>query len=577
MAESRIRRLAFFAALSVFLCPMPVFSSQTAEGDRLILDAEELIFDESSGMAVAKGGASLVYRDIKMYAPVLEMDTNANRVRASSLEHGGTGVTVFSGGRVLKGSMAEFDLSSHEGVIFDTGVFLPIEDSSRAVRLEGSKVEVATAASARRKGWLPKRAKKISDDETVGRWEDASVTTCPLSSPHYRLKAKRLVLIPDQALIVKSPQVCMGGRPLFTYPFDYSVDLRDRKGAGADFMPRLDYDSDKGAGVGLSGPLLWDGGALTVSLMEWSGEDLEWRGRVDVELLPWLKIYGETAWEYESAADKKTYRPAWGFAAQKNGWTLSGRWSEREILREELTSGSIYRGSLWRSPEIELSSPWWRMSSDGVPREYLRFSAVWGRYEEAGSSLPRTERAGWSGELYGKIDAPAGRWEPFWRLKYRDFHYDVAGEDSQKVTDAAVGLIYKNPCGFEMGTAYSRRWVDGRSAFAPAVTADADSWDDYDEEEFICQKLGFALSDRIRLELLGSYELKKDTLDGIACRLSYSNNCCYDWTFTYKDDRSGNDSWASLRFGLTALPDSTVKFGDNELEDPFEEPGDLPE
>lgn len=538
------------------------------------MDADELVFDESRGIAVAEGGASLNYQGVRMYADLLEMDTNTNKVRASS--PGLKGVTVISGGKILKGKSAEFDIASQEGVIFETGVSLPLEDSENMVYLKGDKVEVATVASARRKGWLPKRTGKISDDETIGRWEEVSVTTCPLPHPHYRLKAKRLVLIPDQRVVIQSPKVYIGDHLLFTYPFNYPVDLQAHSRGGASFMPQLGYDSDKGVGLGLSGPFLWDKGSLTVSLMEWSKEGLEWRGRVDQELLPWFSVYGETAWEYESSSDEKKYRPAWGFVAESDGWTLSGKWSQREALKEEVRAGKTYKGSLWRMPEIELSSPWWRISSGRVPREYFRLSAVWGRYEETDKGLPEIERVGWGGELYGKIDAPIGSWEPFWKLRYRDFRYDVSGEDRQKVTDATIGAMYRNSSGFEMGTAYVRRWIDGRSAFALVKTDETDAWDDYDEEELIYQKFGFALSDNFRLELRGAYDLDKSTLDEMAYRLTYNNNCCYSWALTYRDDRSEGNSWASLSFQLLAFPDRTVKFGDNELEDPFEEPEGLP-
>ncbi len=569
MVERRLILLA--VALAFFVLVMPVWGSEI---EMATLDAEELVFDESKGVATAEGGASLKYQGIRMYADTLEMDTNTNKVRASSF--GTKGVTIISGGKVLKGRSAEFDISSNEGVLYETGVALPLKDSESLVYLKGDKVEVATVASARKKGWLPKKSGTVSEDATIGRWEGVSVTTCPLPHPHYRLKAKRLVLIPDQRVVVQSPQVYIGDHLLFTYPFNYPVDLQGHSRSGASFMPKLGYDSDKGAGIGLSGPFLWDKGGLNLTVMGWSKKGLEWRGRIEQELEPWLKIYGETAWEYDSTSDEKSYRPSWGFVAESEGWGLFGRWTQREVVKEELRAGTTYKTTLWRMPEIELSSPWWQLSH-GAPREYFRFKTVWGRYEETGKGLPEVERLGLGGELYGKIDSPVSTWEPFWRVSYMDFRYDVsAGEDRQKITNAAIGAVYRSPSGFEAGTAYVRRWVSGGSPFVLVKTDKSDAWDDYDEEELIYQKFGFSLSDNFHLELRGAYSLKHSTLDEMAYQLTYKNNCCYSWVLTYRDDRHEGDSWASLSFNLTAFPDNVVKFGDNELEDPFEEPKGLP-
>ncbi|NCC95797.1 MAG: LPS-assembly protein LptD [Synergistales bacterium] len=569
MVERRLILLA--VALSLFVLGTPVWASET---EMATLDAEELVFDESKGIATAEGGASLKYQGIRMYADTLEMDTNTNKVRASSL--GTKGVTIISGGKVLKGRSAEFDISSNEGVLYETGVALPLEDSESLVYLKGDKVEVATVASARKKGWLPKKSGAVSEDATIGRWEGVSVTTCPLSHPHYRLKAKRLVLIPDQRVVVQSPQVYIGDHLLFTYPFNYPVDLQAHSKSGASFMPKLGYDSDKGAGIGLSGPFLWDKGGLNLTVMGWSKKGLEWRGRIEQELEPWLRIYGETAWEYDSTSDEKSYRPSWGFVAESEGWGLFGRWTQREVVKEELRAGTTYKTTLWRMPEIELSSPWWQLSH-GAPREYFRFKTVWGRYEETGKGLPEIERLGLGGEIYGKIDSPVSTWEPFWRVSYMDFRYDVsAGEDRQKITNAAIGAVYRSPSGFEAGTAYVRRWISGGSPFVLVKTDKSDAWDDYDEEELIYQKFGFSLSAKFHLELRGAYSLKNSTLDEMAYKLTYKNNCCYSWVLTYRDDRHEGDSWASLSFNLTAFPENVVKFGDNELEDPFEEPKGLP-
>ncbi len=559
-------------ALFVFLAGTPLWAS---DDSMATLDAEELVFDESRGVAIAEGGASLRYQGIRMYADTLEMDTNTNKVRASS--PGSKGVTIISGGKVLKGRSAEFDISSNEGVLYETDVALPIEESESLVYLKGDRVEVATVASARAKGWLPKKTGKVSEDTTIGRWEGVTVTTCPQPHPHYRLRAKRLVLIPDQRVVVQSPQVYIGDHLLFTYPFDYPVDLQaHRRDSGASFMPKVGYDSDKGAGLGLSGPFMWEKGTLDITVMGWSRKGLEWGARVEQELRPWLRIYGETVWEYESSSDEKSYRPSWGFVAENEGWTFNGRWTQREALKEELRAGTSYKTTLWRMPEMELSSPWWQISQ-GSPREYFRFKALWGRYEETGKGLPEIERMGLGGEIYGKIDSPVSTWEPFWRLSYTDFRYDVsAGEDRQKVTDATVGAVYRSPSGFEAGTAYVRRWVSGRSPFVLTKTDKSDAWDDYDDEELIYQKFGFSLSDSFRLELRGAYSLKKSTLDEMAYQLTYRKNCCYSWVLTYRDDRYEGDNWASLSFNLTAFPDNVVKFGDNELEDPFREPEGLP-
>jgi LPS-assembly protein len=566
-----VARSWIWAIVALMFMACPLWALDEDEG-AASLNADELSFDEASGIAVAEGNAALKYKGIRMFADKMEMDTVGNVVKAYSVE--GKGVTLISGGKVMRGQRAEFDLTTREGALYETSSAVPLSESDQFVYIKGEKMEVSTVAAARRKGWLPKKTRALSDDEAIGRWEGVSVTTCSAPHPHYRLKAKRLVLIPDEKVVVNSPQVYIGDSLLFTYPFDYRVDLQEH-GDGNSFMPKLGYDSDKGIGLGVSGPFYWDRGRLSLSVMGWSDEGLEWSGRIDQELAPWLRIYGETAWEYESSSDRKEYRPSWGFVAENDGWTLDGRWTQREALKEELRAGRTYKTTLWRMPELSLSSPWWRISSD--ERQYFRMGVQWGRYEETGKGLPEMERFSWGGELYGKIGRDTGRWEPFWRFAYRDFSYDVDVNDRQKVTDASVGAVYRSESGFEAGTAYVRRWVDGRSPFALVETDDdSDSWDDYDEEELIYQRFGFSLSDTFRLRLTGAYDLDRSRMDEIAYQLTYQNNCCYKWILTYRDDRHDDDDWASLSFQLTAFPDNTVRFSDNELDDPFEEPRDLP-
>ncbi|PIE53800.1 MAG: hypothetical protein CSA35_09350 [Dethiosulfovibrio peptidovorans] len=538
------------------------------------LDADELTFDESCGMAHAHGNAVLRYQGMRVYADTLEIDTATNLVKASS--SAANGVSLISGGRVLRGQYAEYDLTAREGVLYETSGSARLDESGKMVYLKGQQIEVATVASARRKGWLPKKTVPLSEDAMVGRWEGVFITTCPQPHPHYRLKAKRLVLIPGDKVLISSPQVYLGERLLFTYPFDYRVNLQEHQKGNA-FLPQVDYNSDKGVGAGLSGSLYWDDGSLEVSTMAWSDEGLEWKGRIEQELVPWLQVYGETAWVYRSWEDRKVYTPVWGVLVKETDWEAGVRWTQRETLGGEKRLRSLHNRSLWRMPEVYVTSPWWRLSAEH-PREYLRLKATWGHYEEVDNPLPETERLELGGEAYGRIGAPSGSWEPFWHLAYRDFRYDLSwGKQHQRVTDATVGVLFRGRSGFEAGTAYVRRWVDGASPFAQKdVEGVWNAWDDYDDEILLYQRLAFRLSSSFRLSLLGAYDLDQEHLDEIAYRLTYANNCCYQWVLTYRDDRCAGDDWASLSFQLTAFPDRVARFGESELDDPFEVPEGLP-
>lgn len=85
-----------------------------------------------------------------------------------------------------------------------------------------------------------KRIVRAAEDE--GRLEDGSVTTCDLSLPHYRMKARKTLIYLDDKIMMRDAVLYIGKLPVFFFPLFIS-DLKDRR---AFIEIRPGYDSVDG-------------------------------------------------------------------------------------------------------------------------------------------------------------------------------------------------------------------------------------------------------------------------------------------------------------------------------------------
>ena len=220
--------------------------------DAVFLDADKVVFEEKTGLAVAEGNVRVRRDVLRVFAHRVEMDSTEQVMSATS--EPGKKVTLIQGDRVLTGDSLRYDLSSREGIL--TGAVGSSPAGDGRVFLRGKQMEVAPVDVARSKGWISSRGSKgVEEDELIGKLSDVSLTTCNERSPHYRLVSRSVVFVPGKRIIAKNPKIYIGEHLLFTYPFDYVVPLdpKERRALLSSFFPLILSDSDKGQGVGIGG------------------------------------------------------------------------------------------------------------------------------------------------------------------------------------------------------------------------------------------------------------------------------------------------------------------------------------
>lgn len=513
--------------------------------EQLVVDAEKVIYDQKSNKAIAQGDARLKWENIRLYSPWMELDTENEFVTAVGEE--GKDITILQGNQRLYGKKLEYDLKTREGVLYDARGTSPAESGN--VYLKGKKVEVAPYESARKKGWIKSDKFKSEEENNPSRWQDVDLTTCPQPEPHYRVVSKKIIFIPGKRIIARSPDVFIGKYKVFKYPFDYIVDLE--KNEHNPFMPSIQYDSDKGIGLGLK-PRYYIGNArVDMQLVQWSDADFEWLAEIDQPLGNGFSIFAKSSYVYDTDVEEKAYRPSWGVNWKDQGWSGHLKWSEREPRDTELKSGKLYRTTLWRDPEFYIRSPWWKDNTS--ENSFWSLSATWGDYIEKGEE---TTRSGVGLHLKGNGNISRNV-DYFWRGNYR--YYDYESGNTQNVRDGLFGLRFRLGSA-TLTSSYYKRWVTGSS--------DLD-WDDYDDIEKIYEQLAFPFSKGFRLSLRAAYNLETENLDERIYQVDIDNNCCMKWIIAYRDDLVDDDDWAYLRLIIKAFPNTDLALDTRDVSDRY--------
>ncbi len=548
-------------ALSLFLLVgLFLFSGKSSWGEeRVILDADEVVYDEAGYTAEARGNVELRYGAIRVFSDYIQVDTSTNLMNAWGSAK--KPVTMLWGDKRLYGERIEYNLATKEGKVYNASGHVG------EIRLSGKDLQVAPAKKAREEKWAsPKNLRGVSEEEEVARWEEVTLTTCREPKPHYRLVAKRVVVIPGKKVIAYKPRVYIGETQLFQYPFDYVVRLGSRGGQrlSANFFPSLAYKSAKGAGMGLEGPLTWETGELNLGLMYWSSIGMEGSALLTQEIMPGLSLEALSEYTYDEATDDTNWRARWGFHYNNAKWKAFLVWSQREYVEIEKRAGVTYRGTLWRDPEFFVYSPWFKDAASGG---WWRIIGTAGDYEEDGLD---TSRKGYGLELYGEGDT-RGSFVPFWKALYMRYLYDAdrvlgSEEDEQEITEATFGISW--PLGvLRMRTSYVRRWVSGKSPMG---------WDSFDEREDIYQKVSYPLNRNWTISLRGGYDNLEGDLKEMVYWLAYETDCMA-WELVYRDDLGDDDdNWAGLRISILAFPETPFAIGQEKVEIPGEKPEDLP-
>jgi len=546
-----------FFQILLHIAPSCSFAADASEPNRIKLNADKITFEEDTGVATAEGGVTVQNKDLRLLAPYIEYDSENNLLKALSTQDGP--VTFVSGPHRLNGERLDYNLNTNRGVMtYPNG-------KADELYLKGERIEVMPVSDLQKKG----KGKGASSDDMAGRWIGAVVTTCPYPIPDYRLEAKEIVVIPGKRVVVKKPRVYLGNNMIFSYPFDYIAPLDEtERRKQSSLFPVIEYESEKGAGLGVSGPFVWDGGAASFNATVWTGGIWEGSARVEQEIFDGFTAYVGSKREYDKDRDVTRWRPGWGLNYDRNGWRMNAGWSQRELLTVEKIAGRDSRYVLWRQPEVNFMSPWFE---DRAVGGRFRFFGTWGSYEETTQQTSRTiERKGLGIQTKGEFAALApDNFQPFYNVLYWYYAYDTMGYDDQQILDTALGVKW-HAGDFNMETAYLRRWRWGESPMG---------WDDYGPRQELYQAIDVRIPAKgperwWNFGVRGAYSFDDDKLAEMIYKVGYELDCMR-WDLVYRDAISGDDSWVGLKLTIKAYPESGLNVSGHELFDPLGAPDSL--
>jgi LPS-assembly protein len=556
MIENYLKSAKRFLSIS-FVSLVLAVSTAAGAADEIKLDADKISYDESTGIATAEGNVRVSNDEMRLVAPYVEYDSLNQKMRALSSQEGT--VTFTSAGKRINCERIDYDIVSQRGVMTSPNGRVD------AFYARGRTIEVMPVSDIG-----GKKIKGGSDEELAAVWTDVLVTTCSHTDPHYRLEAKDLTVIPGRRVIIKRPRVYLGSTLLFTYPFDYVVPIGDRSKLDRQYIfPKIGYESDKGVGIGISGPVTWDTGALNMEVIWWSDDIWEGEALLTQQIAEGLTAYGSIAREFDADKGTNQWRPSWGMQYEWKGWTFDLGWSQRELVTLEKVAGEDSRYVVWRKPEVNMISPWF---DDAATAGSFRLLGSWGKYEDAtfGGAGTEIERVGAGVQLQGEVEGGSIGVQPFYNALYWYYRYDDDIFDSQQILDAVLGIRWRLSV-IDMETAYLRRWKWGNSPMM---------WDDYAQREEIYQQLAVRIPTKSQeywweLSVRGAYSIGDEELAEMAYKAIY-NQHCLSWELIYRDDRRGsNNDWVGLKLIINAYPESGIRLAGEELFEPSRAPDRL--
>lgn len=549
------RRSPWFVGLIliVVLCGGgPLFAEEPA---KVVLNADRVSYDDESGRARAEGKAVLLYQGATIRAERIDYDAQTQKVRAMPLP--GEKVVLQAGDKSLTGDRLDYDLVTKEGILSGARANLPV--GAGTLYVYGGEIEVFPWDLAVERGMV--RGRPGRPDDYVAEWRDVVLTTCALDHPHYRIESKSISFVPGRKVTAKRPRIYLGDTYLFTSPMDYVVQI-ERRALKYSVMPYLQSSRTRGTGGGITGALAWDTGALSLGVALWSDIGTEWMIEAEQSFGGGFSIKGGVAYSWDELWDETIWRPYASLLFERAGWFAALNWTKSEYVKDQKDSAYQYEGRLDRRAELQVRSPWFRIS----PESWLSLSASWGTYREetAGYRGDTTSRYGAGFRSYfekalgTEVELFSKSWGEAW-------FYDKDGAD-QQILWSLMGLRYRLG-GLELATAYERRHVWGEGAML---------WDRYREAEKIRQKLRFPLGREVFGLVRGSYDLQQSEFDEVFYALQWITDCM-KWELHYVDDRtSGAEDRIGLTLSILAFPETPASFGQDTDEDPFERPRDLP-
>lgn len=549
--------LSILSLLLFLSLQQPLLSAAFAENpeeNRFELDADSIAYDSVAGIATAEGNVELRGNDIRMYAPRAVYDVEAGMVSASSEDD--TKIMFMAGEVTLTGRSVEYNVNSREGILTQPS------GKMDAIFFKGGDVVVMPAEEAVNRKLISRASVGKDGDLMAGFWTDVSTTTCDFPDPHYRLVAKKAIIVLNKRVILKNPQLYLEKRMVFKYPFDYIVPLNksDKQNLIA---PKISYSSDKGVGLGLAGPISWNSGQIDVSAVYWTDDIIEAELAINQSIGRDFTLFASSSRLYNKDDKDIMWRQRWGVRYDNpSGWTATLLESQRELVETEMRPGMDRRYNVWRSPEFSFSSPWFNFA----PEHFLMLGGMWGRYQDNLESVkPEVERIMGGIKIYGEPQIKNWSVYPFYNAGYRHFHY-VDEDSSQRVTDLILGFRW-NVGRLKLGTAYVRRWASGTSPLF---------WDKYLDREDLYQQVSFEFPGSREWETWGlsvraGYDFIDSKLNEMIYAVSY-NKHCLTWQLYARDSKPKDEFSIGLRFIINAYPNTVLSLGESEIYDPFERP-----
>jgi len=530
-----------------------LFLFNTSEaGERTVeLDADKITYDDITGTATAEGNALLSYGDVRILAERIDYDDEAGKVVASSIPD--KGVVLSNGRQALTGDQLLYDINTSEGVL--TGAKSTVIVNGKAVFIKGENLEAIPYDLAVDRKLIS--SKSSFDGDYVIKWDNVSITTCNLEHPHYRLEAKRFIFTPQHKIVVKRPRLYLGEKYIFTYPFDYIINVNRQRSVETAIFPNIAYQSSKGTGIGFSGPIAWETGSINFGLLYWGDIGFEWNVALEQRIGKDFTFWGELDYSWDRMWEDRKYRPELSFRYDQPYWFVQLNWRRNQYLEIQKNADYQYRGQLDSEPEITVGSPWLQEGGG-----WYRVSAMWGKYRAStvlDSGIEETEpwrnRFKIAAETY--YETQIEQVTPFVILNAASMLYEE--DKRQDVISAIFGLRY-NLGDLKLGTAYARNWVSGETTM---------SWDQEFENEIIYQMLEIPFGKYLSLSILGGYDLKSSFLEEMNYTLRYLNDCML-WELTYRNDRNfGGENKVYFSIGFTG---TGVELKNKEIYDPFVSP-----
>lgn len=514
--------------------------------NEVYLDADEISYDEYTGVAVAEGNVRVRNKEVRLFAPHAEYNSETNIVDAYSDYR--ENVVIISGAEKMIGKHLKYNMQTRRGVLTEaTG-------QSQAMYMQGGRVKLMPVEEAIKLGIVRatrKMKKKKIEGEVVAQWLGVTATTCDFTNPHYRLVSKKVVMYPQRdRTVLKSPKFYIGKKLVMSYPFDYIAGKKNKNA----LMPIVRYNSDKGLGLGIRGPIdVGEWGEFDIAALYWTDGFWETRFRYTYDITEDLMFFATLKRLYNDDTDDVLWRPSTGVDYVKNGWEARLWWAERDLTGNEVETDVSEDYDVWRKPEFFVNTPW---VGDGFSGHFRLFG-IWGRYTDNKSRGRWYDRFAYGAEYRGDPEWSLGIFKPFYGVRYT--HYDYYEDDKQQdVTKAWFGFNY-NIGAFRLSSSYEHRWGTRGSPMR---------WDRFGDQEKYVQRVAMPLPfgeswEKWDFAVQSTYDILKSKISSMRYTLTYDKHCT-TWQVWYRDNRSDDETFVGVTFFINAYPEYKIELGSDD-------------